>query len=48
MTTIVQPHNAKAQAVWNSPAGRYDDISRSISDAIEHAVERLQPKSGEH
>jgi ubiquinone/menaquinone biosynthesis C-methylase UbiE len=42
--TNVQPHNSKAQAIWNSPAGRYDDVSRSIADAIEHAVERLQPK----
>jgi ubiquinone/menaquinone biosynthesis C-methylase UbiE len=46
-TSNVQPHNIKAQSVWNSPAGRYDDISRSIGDAIEHAVERLQPKPGE-
>jgi len=43
----VQSHNLKAQSVWNSPGGRYDAISRSIADAIEHAVERLQPKSGE-
>jgi SAM-dependent methyltransferase len=43
----VQPHNAKAQAVWNAPGGRYDEISRSIADAIEHGVERLQPKPGE-
>src|SRR5690242_7619316 len=47
MSNVVQPHNLKAQAVWNSPGGRYDEISRSISDAIEHAVERLQPKPGE-
>lgn len=47
MSQIVQAHNQKAQSVWNSPAGRYDEISRSIADAIEHAVERLQPKSGE-
>jgi SAM-dependent methyltransferase len=47
MPQIVQAHNVKAQSVWNSPAGRYDDISRSIADAIEHAVERLQPRSGE-
>ena len=46
-TNIVQSHNLKAQSVWNSPASRYNDISRSIADAIEHAVERLQPKSGE-
>ena len=47
MTDVVQSHNLKAQSVWNSPGGRYDDISRSIADAIEHAVERLQPKPGE-
>jgi SAM-dependent methyltransferase len=47
MTDVVQAHNQKAQSVWNSPGGRYDDISRSIADAIEHAVERLQPKPGE-
>jgi SAM-dependent methyltransferase len=47
MSDVVQPHNLKAQSVWNSPAGRYDEISRSIADAIEHAVERLQPKAGE-
>ena len=47
MSNVVQSHNIKAQSVWNSPAGRYDEISRSIADAIEHAVERLQPKSGE-
>src|SRR3954467_9514600 len=43
----VLPHNIKAQSVWNSPGGRYDEISRSIADAIEHAVERLRPASGE-
>jgi len=47
MNDAVQPHNQKAQSVWNSPAGRYDDVSRTIADAIEHAVERLQPKPGE-
>lgn len=47
MTNPVQSHNQKAQQVWNSPAGRYDEISRSIADAIEHAVERLQPGQGE-
>jgi SAM-dependent methyltransferase len=47
MSTVVQSHNLKSQSVWNSPGGRYDDISRSIADAIEHAVERLRPTSGE-
>jgi SAM-dependent methyltransferase len=46
-TGHVLPHNLKAQSVWNAPGGRYDEISRSIADAIEHAVERLQPRSGE-
>lgn len=43
----VQTHNTRAQSVWNSPGGRYDEISRSIADAIEHAVERLGPRSGQ-
>jgi ubiquinone/menaquinone biosynthesis C-methylase UbiE len=47
MTNAVETHNLKAQSVWNSPGGRYDQISRSIADAIEHAVERLQPRPGE-
>ena len=47
MSEVVQSHNLKAQSVWNSPGSRYDEISRSIADAIEHAVERLQPRPGE-
>src|SRR5688500_2198890 len=47
MSDVVQPPHVRAQAVWNSPAGRYDEISRSIADAIEHAAERLRPKAGE-
>ena len=47
MSDVVQPHNTRAQSVWNAPGGRYDEISRTISDAIDHAVERLQPKAGE-
>jgi SAM-dependent methyltransferase len=47
MSNVVQAHNQKAQTVWNAPGGRYDEISRSIADAIEHAAERLQPRSGE-
>jgi SAM-dependent methyltransferase len=29
--------------VWNSAGGLYEDISRTIADAIDHAVERLEP-----
>ena len=36
-----------ARLVWNAAGGLYEDISRSIADAIEHAVERLQPANGE-
>jgi SAM-dependent methyltransferase len=48
MSNVVQGHNLKAQAVWNSAGGRYDEISHSIADAIEHAVERLHPEPGEN
>jgi SAM-dependent methyltransferase len=47
MSNVVQAHNERARSVWNAPGGRYDEISRSIADAIEHAVERLQPATGE-
>ena len=47
MSQIVQQHNLKSQTVWNAPAGRYDEISRSIADAIEHAVERVSAKPGD-
>jgi ubiquinone/menaquinone biosynthesis C-methylase UbiE len=47
MSNVVQAHNVKAQSVWNSAGGRYDEISRNIADAIEHAVARLHPESGE-
>lgn len=44
---MIQLHNAKAAATWDSGGRNYDRISHSISDAIEHAVVRLAPKSGE-
>jgi SAM-dependent methyltransferase len=43
----VLPHNAKAAATWGSGGRNYDRISHSIADAIEHAVARLAPHSGE-
>jgi len=45
MSSPVQEHDQKSRSVWNSPGGRYDEISRSIADAIEHAVERLRPEA---
>jgi SAM-dependent methyltransferase len=47
MSNVVQAHNIKAQSVWNSAGGRYDEVSRSMADVIEHAVTRLEPKAGE-
>ncbi len=47
MSAVIRAHNARAQSIWNAPGGRYDEISRSIADAIEHAVERLLPMPGE-
>lgn len=47
-TEIIQPHNQKAAAVWNSGGSNYDKISRSIADAIEHCVIRLDPQPSQH
>jgi SAM-dependent methyltransferase len=47
MTHPLTPQTEKARAVWNAPGGLYDEISRSIADAIEHAVERLEPAPGQ-
>ena len=44
---IVQEHNERPAAVWSSGGSDYDEISRGISDAIEHCVLRLNPKPGE-
>src|SRR6476619_4079946 len=44
---IVQEHNERPAAVWSSGGNDYDEISRGISDAIEHCVLRLNPKPGE-
>jgi SAM-dependent methyltransferase len=48
MNTAIEPHNLKPAATWNSGGARYDDISRGISDSIEHCVLRLNPQRGEH
>jgi SAM-dependent methyltransferase len=46
-TEVVQPHNQKAAATWNSGGANYEGISRMISDSIEHCIFRLVPKAGE-
>lgn len=47
MSDRAEPHNQRARSVWNAPGSLYDEISRSISSAIEHAVARLEPAPGE-
>lgn len=39
----IRPHNAGPSAVWSSAGAAYDEISRGILDAIEHAINRLRP-----
>lgn len=46
-THIIQPHNLKAAAAWDSGGANYDKISQTIADAIEHCVLRLAPQTGE-
>ena len=42
----VRPHNEGPSAVWSSGGEAYDRISNGILDAIEHAVNRLEPEAG--
>ena len=41
------PQNKQAADTWNAGGANYDRISRQIADAIEHCVDRLDPKPGE-
>ncbi|MCC5859642.1 MAG: methyltransferase domain-containing protein [Ectothiorhodospiraceae bacterium] len=43
----VRAHNAGPSAVWSSGGAAYDRISHGILDAIEHAVNRLEPEGAE-
>ena len=43
----ILPHNEKASAVWGSAGISYERISSSISDAIEHCIQRLDTKPGD-
>jgi ubiquinone/menaquinone biosynthesis C-methylase UbiE len=47
MNTPIREHNLRAAALWGSGGRAYDRISRSISGAIEHCVDRLNPTLGE-
>ena len=47
MPEPIREHNKKAAAMWGSGGRAYDAISRSIADATEHCVIRLNPSPGE-
>ena len=47
MDMSIQPHNQRPAAVWSSGGAAYDEISHQISSALEHCVQRLDPKPGE-
>lgn len=47
MKMDIQAHNQAPALLWGSPGAAYDEISRGISTAIEHTVERLVAKPGE-
>ena len=44
----VLPTNARAARTWGAGGQKYDEVSRGIADAIEHAVQALDPKPDEH
>ena len=44
----VLPHNAGPAAAWSSAGAAYDEISRGLADAIEHGINRLDPRPGDH
>ncbi|PAV26239.1 methyltransferase type 11 [Tamilnaduibacter salinus] len=39
----LRSHNQGPSAVWSSGGAAYDEVSRGILDAIEHAINRLEP-----
>lgn len=47
MDIAIQKHNQRPAAVWSPRGQDYDQISRGISDSIDHCVLRLEPKPGE-
>jgi len=42
----IRDHNVGPSAVWSSGGAAYDEVSRGILDAIEHAINRLEPAPG--
>jgi len=47
MYPTIRPHNEKAAATWGSGGVAYDKVSETIADALQHVVDRLNPRPGE-
>lgn len=45
--TTIHSHNQTLAATWSSAGAAYDEVSRGIIDAIEHALDRLEPQPGD-
>jgi SAM-dependent methyltransferase len=43
----ILPHNRQPAAVWSAGGAAYENISAQLADAIEHCVDRLDPRAGE-
>ena len=43
----IRPHNEKAAATWSSGGAAYEKVSETIADALQHVVDRLNPRPGE-
>jgi SAM-dependent methyltransferase len=46
-SSIIREHNQKAAAMWGGPGRAYNEVSRGISSAIDHCVNRLNPQEGD-
>jgi SAM-dependent methyltransferase len=46
-TPAVLPTNIQAGRTWGAGGEKYDQVSRGIADAIDHAVDALDPQPGE-
>ena len=46
-TPAVLPTNIQAARAWGAGGEKYDQVSRGIADAIDHAVDALDPQPGE-
>lgn len=48
MDERIEAHNKRPAAVWSSGGDTYNEISHQIASALDHCVQRIDPKPGEH